>query len=170
MTWFDAGLIIVSNHFLRYLFDAVQTTDRQAFFTFLTLLADRQPSEHSPDFLRTRSLGWFSERTLAEIRQKVAARLNGLPVGYMEERHSGDFLSVINADLNKVKTLTGSSLLDLFGQVCRGIGALVYIIFVSWQLTLVSLVATPLVFMILSALSAPIAKRTEEMQDRDRRH
>ena len=26
----DAGLLILSNHFLRHLFDAVQTTDRQA--------------------------------------------------------------------------------------------------------------------------------------------
>jgi ABC-type multidrug transport system fused ATPase/permease subunit len=172
-TWFfvalvvdllDAGLLILSNHFLRHLFDAVQTTDRQTFSAFLIYwLAASLPSVPL-NFLRTRSLGWFSEHTLAEIRQKVAARLNGLPVGYMEERHSGDFLSVINADLNKVKTLTGSSLLDLFGQACRGIGALVYITFVSWQLTLVSLVATPLMFLVLSALSAPIAKRTEEMQ------
>jgi ABC-type multidrug transport system fused ATPase/permease subunit len=160
----DAGLLILSNHFLRHLFDAVQTTDRQAFSAFFIYWLAASIPSIPLNFLRTRSLGWFSERTLAEIRQKVAARLNGLPVSYMEERHSGDFLSVVNADLNKVKTLTGSSLLDIFGQTLRGIAALVYIIFVSWQLTLVSLVATPLVFMALSALSAPIAKRTEEMQ------
>jgi ABC-type multidrug transport system fused ATPase/permease subunit len=161
---FEAGLIILTNHFLRGLFDAVQGSDRQTFFAFLAYWLVASLPVVPLSFLRARGLGRFSEGTLAEIRQKVAARLNGLPVGYLEERHSGDFLSVINADMNKVKTLTGSSLLDLSGQILRGLSALVYITFVSWQLTLVSLVATPLVFMLLSTLSAPIAKRTSEMQ------
>jgi ABC-type multidrug transport system fused ATPase/permease subunit len=173
-TWFyvtlvtdlgQAGLIILSNHFLRHLFDAILVPDRQEFFALTLYWLAANIVGIPLGFLRTRALGWFSECTLADIRQKVAERLNGLPVGYMEERHSGDFLSVINADLNKVKTLTGSSLLDLFGQVCRAIAALVYISFVSWQLTLVSLLATPLVFIVLSTISTPIAKRTKEMQD-----
>ncbi len=158
-------VIILTNHFLRSVFGCHHwPPSRQKFYTFMLYWLIAALLDVPLAFLRTRSLGWFSEHTLAEIRQKVAVRLNGLPVGYMEERHSGDFLSVINADLAKVKTLTGSSLLDLFGQISRGIGALVYITFVSWQLTLVSLLATPLVFLVLSKLSAPIAKRTEEMQ------
>ena len=160
----QAVLIVIEYHFVRRLFDTVQASDRQAFLNYLLYWLIAALVVVPLTFLRTRSLGWFSERTLAEIRQKVAVCLNGLPVGYMEERPSGDFLSVINADLNKVKTLTGSSLLDLYSQACNGIGALAYIIFVSWQLTLVSLLATPLVFLVLSKLSAPIAKRTEEMQ------
>jgi ABC-type multidrug transport system fused ATPase/permease subunit len=173
-TWFyvtlvvdliQAVLIVVQYHFLRKLFDAVQASDRQAFLTFLLYWVIIAVVVVPLTFFRTRSLGWFSEYTLAAIRQRVAERLNGLPVGYMEEHHSGDFLSVINADLAKVKTLTGSSLLDLYSQACNGIGALAYIIFVSWQLALVSLVATPLVFVILSSLSAPIGKRTREMQE-----
>lgn len=172
-TWFyvtlvvdliQAVLIVVQYNFLRKLFDAVQASDRQGFLTILLYWVVIALVVVPLTFFRTRSLGWFSERTLADIRQKVAVRLNGLPVGYMEERHSGDFLSVINADLAKVKTLTGSSLLDLYSQACNGIAALVYIIFVSWQLALVSLLATPLVFAILSALSAPIAKLTTDMQ------
>jgi ABC-type multidrug transport system fused ATPase/permease subunit len=160
-----AGLIILTNHLLRHLFDAIPANDRHAFFTMLTYWFIASMVDVPLSFLRARGLGWFSEQTLTQIRQQLAERLNGLPVGYMEERHSGDFLSVINADLAKVKTLTGSSLLDLFGQAIRAIAALIYILFVSWQLTLVSLLATPLVFMILSALSAPIAKRTSEMQE-----
>ncbi len=161
----QAGLIILTNHLLRHLFDAILVPDRQEFYTLLIYWLVASIAGIPLGFLRTRALGWFSEHTLSEIRQRVAERLNGLPVGYIEERHSGDFLSVINADLTKVKTLTGSSLLDLFSQVCRAIAALVYIIFISWQLTLVSLLATPLVFIILSSLSAPIAKRTNEMQE-----
>ena len=161
----QAGLIVLSNHFLRGVFDATAAGAAQDFWVFMIYFLCTSFVRVPLAFLRTRSQGWFSEHTLATIRQKVATHMRGLPVSYMEERHSGDLLSVMNADLGKVKTLTGSDLLNLFSQVLQALGALGYIFFVSWQLTLVSLIASPLMFAILSALSAPIAKRTIEMQD-----
>jgi ABC-type multidrug transport system fused ATPase/permease subunit len=172
-TWFwialvveliQAALMIVQNHYLRLLFDTVTGQD-QARFIFLVVIGLILFVASIPfSYLRTYSLGTFSERTLAGIRQKVAAKFNQLPVSYLEERHSGDFLSVINADLGKVKSLTGNDLLNLLGQVLRGLAALIYIFLISWQLTLVALVTTPLMFVILAVLSSPISKRTQEMQ------
>lgn len=161
----QAALLVIQYNFVRIMFNAVQAGDRGAFLKYLLYWLVTALIVVIFYFLHTRSLGWFSERTLADIRQKVAERLNGLPVGYMEERHSGDFLSVMNTDLAKVKTLTGSSLIDLYSQACNGLAALVYIFMISWQLTLVTLLATPLIFMILSTISAPIGRRTQEMQE-----
>ena len=161
----QAAMIVAQNHIQRGMFDAVLAHERTLFLAALVPLVILGVVSIPLTFLRTRSAGLFSERTLAEIRQRVAARLNGLPVRNLEERHSGDFLSVITADLAKVKTMTATSLLDLTGQVTRGLAALVYILLVSWQLTLISLLAIPLMFVLLSALSAPISKKTEEMQE-----
>jgi ABC-type multidrug transport system fused ATPase/permease subunit len=71
---------------------------------------------------------------------------------------------VVNADISKIKSLTGSELLELVGQITRGLAALVYIFWISWQLTVVALVATPLMFVLLAKLSSPITKRANEMQ------
>jgi ATP-binding cassette subfamily B protein len=161
----QAVLVVVSSHILRNLFDAVTQGDESAFFAaaILSLVLGLIGSPLS--YVRVRSQGIFSERTLYRIRQFVAQRLNALPVPYLEERHSGDFLSVINADLAKLKNLTGNDLLSLIGQVSRASFALLYIITISWQLTLVSLVLTPLVFALLAKMSAPITMRTNEMQE-----
>ena len=69
-------------------------------------------------YVQTLSLGLFSEHTLFAIRGFLAQRLNLLPIRDIEERHSGDFLAVLNADLVKLKTLTGADLVGLMGQ-CR---------------------------------------------------
>ena len=129
----QAILIVVQNHVLRGVFDAAVAGSLQDFWVFLRYFLGVSLASVPLSFLRAQSLGLFSEHTLATIRRKVAARMRELPVSYMEERHSGDFLSVINADLGKVKTLTGADLLNLVGQVCRGLGALGYIFFVSWH-------------------------------------
>lgn len=158
--------VLASNHVLRLFFDAVLRGDQPSFVATLLWSIGLVAINVPLSFFRLRSIGLFSERSLYEIRQKIAGRLSRLPVSYLEERHSGDFLSVINADLARLKRLTGSDLLNLIGQASRGIGALVYILLVSWQLTLVSLVATPLIFMLLARLTGPVTRRTQEMQEK----
>jgi ABC-type multidrug transport system fused ATPase/permease subunit len=103
---------------------------------------------------------------LAKIRQQLADHIARLPVPYLEERHSGDFLSVINDDLTKLQTLFSDNMLNLFGQSIRFIGAFGYIFFfISWKLTLVATLMTPLAFVIMSKVSQPVPKRSKEMQN-----
>jgi ATP-binding cassette, subfamily B, bacterial len=160
----QAVLVIVSNAVLRRFFDAVIDLDAALFWQATLWTIGLSLVGIPLAYLRTRSAGLFSERTLYEIRQKVAHQINGLPVGYLEERHSGDFLSLLNSDLAKLKSLTENDLLGLIGQVTRAVFSLAYILTISWQLTLVSLVLTPLVFMILARLTGPITKRSDEIQ------
>jgi ABC-type multidrug transport system fused ATPase/permease subunit len=157
-------LVIVQNDLFRRMFDSVTGQNHTKLLTLTILVLITFAVNIPLSYLRTRSLGTFSENTLANIRSRLAVRFNLLPVSYLEERHSGDFLSVVNADIGKVKNLTGGDLLALVGQVTRGLAALVYIFLISWQLTLVALVLTPLMFVVLAKLSSPITKRADEMQ------
>jgi ABC-type multidrug transport system fused ATPase/permease subunit len=96
----------------------------------------------------------------------LAEHIARLPVPYLETRHSGDFLSVINDDLTKLQTLFSDHMLNLFGQSIRFIGAFSYIFFfISWKLTLVATLMTPLAFVIMSKVSQPVPKRSKAMQD-----
>ncbi len=160
----QAVLVVVSSAVLRQFFDAVIALDAEKFLQATIWTIGISLVGIPLAYLRTRSAGLFSERTLYEIRQKVANQVNGLPVDYLEERHSGDFLSLLNSDLVKLKGLTENDLLGLIGQVTRAVFALIFILTISWQLTLVSLVLTPLVFVVLAKLTGPITKRSDEIQ------
>ena len=160
----QAVLVVAGSAIMRRFFDAVIDLDMETFIQAMIWIIVISLAGIPLAYLRTRSAGLFSERTLFEIRQKVAQQINGLPVDYLEERHSGDFLSLLNSDLAKLKGLTESDLLGLLGQVTRAAFSLAYIITISWQLTLVSLVLTPLVFIILAKLTGPITKGSDEIQ------
>jgi ABC-type multidrug transport system fused ATPase/permease subunit len=156
--------LVGNSHGLRRLFEAVSAGDVQGFWKWAIFTLTVNAIDIPLAYLGTRAVGLFSERTLADLRQRIANQATRLPIGYLEERHSGDLLSIVNADLNKLKNLTSNDLLRLVGDTMRAVGALVYLLSVSWSLTLVSLLLTPLMFMMLSRLTQPVAKRTEEMQ------
>ena len=132
----QAAALIVINHFNRRFFEAVAANDSQAFWFFVILSLVLSVLGIPLAYLKTRGLGQFSERTLASLRQDIARRSTVLPVAYLEARHSGDLLSVLNADLGKLKTLLANHLLDLLGQSVRGAAALAYIISINWILAL----------------------------------
>jgi len=116
------------------------------------------------NFIRVRSVGQFSERTMALLREKIATQATRLPMRYLEERHSGDLMSVVNADLGKLKNLTANTLVEVLRQSLLAVSALVALFVLSWQLALASTLFIPFVMVVMSNLSQPIAKRTQEMQ------
>jgi len=160
----QAAFLILGNDFNRKIFDAVPGRDMGRFSTFVVLSFVVILLNIPLSYVKVRTIGQFSERTLAKLRAAVARQSTLLPVVDLEARHSGDLLSVLNADLAKLKTLLANNLLDLVGQSVRGIAAFAYIISVNWILALASTILTPLIFILISALTAPISKRSEEMQ------
>ena len=74
-------------------------------------------------------------------------------------------LSVLNADMTKLKTLLSDNLKDFFYHSIRFVFALTYIISINWVLALVSTILTPAIFLLISHLTQPVTKRSEEMQD-----
>lgn len=159
-------ILIVSAHAFRQLFDAAGAGNAPAFWRYAAIGFILSVIGIPLQALKVRSIGLFSERTLAEIRQRLADHIARLPVPYLEDRHSGDFLSVINDDLTKLQTLFSDNMLNLFGQSIRFISAFGYIFFlISWKLTLVATLMTPLAFVIMSKVSQPVPKRSKEMQD-----
>ena len=160
----QAALLILSNHFIRKFFDAVSENQPDVFWQYVILSLVVTVAGIPVAYLRTSSIGRFSEGALARIRKAIAGRSARLPIDYLEQRHSGDMLSVMNSDLGKIKTLLNNNLIDLLGQSVRALAAFAYILSINWFLALVTVIATPLLFMLVSALSAPVSKRSEEMQ------
>jgi ABC-type multidrug transport system fused ATPase/permease subunit len=159
-----AVIVVLNSAFLRYAFDGALAGDASQFWRFSLLTLSLTIPDVLLAYLLAASIGCFGERTLARLRQVVAARATSLPVSYLEQRHSGDMLSVLNADLDKVKGMLSSHLLGLFGQVARWLLAFGYIFSISWSLTLISTILTPAIFILINMLTQPIAKRSEEMQ------
>jgi len=158
------GFQIASNFTLARFIDAVSTGRHDLFTLYLIVTVALSLTNVPLGFLRTRSVGRFSERTMAGLRKRVAAQATVLPMRYLEERHTGDLLSVVNADLAMVKNLTSASLIGVVSQSLLAVAALVALFVISWPLALVSTLFIPVMFLIMGRLNQPVAQRTQEMQ------
>ncbi len=159
-----AASILLSNHFMRRFFEMVVLGDAERVWMYALLVLGVFLLGVPLSWLKMYGTGRFSEGALARVRSALAARSTVLPVETMEARHSGDLLSVLNADLGKLKTLLNNNLLDLVGNAVRGVAALAYIISINWVLALVATILTPAIFLVISKLTRPVMKRSEEMQ------
>src|SRR5690349_2664135 len=76
----QAALLILINHYNRRFLEAVSNKDAGLFWMFIWLTLGFSAASIPLSYLKTRGIGQFSERTLAKVRQSVAARSAGLPV------------------------------------------------------------------------------------------
>jgi len=160
----ETASVITWNYYLALFVDAVMARQSADNMRYLLLTLALAAAEVPLGFIRARSIGRFSERTMAGLRHRVAARATVLPMRYLEERHTGDLLAVVNADLAKLQNLASSSLLGVAAQSLMAVAALVRLFVISWPLALVSTLLMPVMFLIMSRLNQPIARRTAEMQ------
>ena len=164
----QALLLILGNHFNRRFFEAVSANDPTTFWLFVWLSLITQALNIPLSYFKVRGIGLFSERTLAKLRGLLASASTRLPVETLEQRHSGDMLSVLNADLGKLRTLLANNLIDLFGHV-----AALHRRFCLYRLGQLGPGAGfhhPHPVDLYRHLDAdrPVSKRSEEMQDGNR--
>lgn len=109
-------------------------------------------------------VGKFAEKTIASLRQRAFVKLNRLPVDYLEQQHSGDLLSRLTNDINLVHEFLFHRLIPLIFNPLMAIIALIYLVMISWHLTLVVLALTPILSIGVSLVSKPMGKASSNLQ------
>ena len=83
-------------------------------------------------------------RTVFDLRERVEAKINRLPLRYFDTRQRGDVMSRTTNDVDNVQQALQQSLASLFNAVLTLVGIIVMMFSISWQLALVALLAIPL--------------------------
>jgi subfamily B ATP-binding cassette protein MsbA len=86
-------------------------------------------------FLLTQSLSKAAQRLIAELRQKVQVHIGRLPVAFHDSTKTGSLVSRIMSDVEGVRNLMGTGLVDLAGGVLTAIIALVVLFRISALMT-----------------------------------
>ena len=96
--------------------------------------------------------------TIAEIRRAAYHRLLHLPLSVMLSGHSADLTSRILNDTNTLSRGLQALVSKAVAQVTRGFAALVVAVIVNWPLTLATLVAMPLLGVVIRKTGKAIRK------------
>lgn len=89
-------------------------------------------------FSLTQLLSKAAQRLIAELRQKVQAHVGRLPVAFHDATKSGVLVSRIMSDVEGVRNLIGTGLVDLVGGILTAMIALVVLFHISPLMTTIA--------------------------------
>jgi len=91
-------------------------------------------------FTLTQLLSKEAQRLIAELRRKVQEHVGRLPVAYYDATKSGALVSRIMTDVEGVRNLIGTGLVDFVGGIVTALIAVCYLLWISPLLTCLALV------------------------------
>ncbi len=80
------------------------------------------------------------QRLIAELRAKVQAHIGRLPVAYYDANKTGVLVSRIMTDVDGIRNLLGTGLIEFAGGLLTAVLVLGYLLHLSWLLTGIALV------------------------------
>ncbi|MBR9827107.1 MAG: ABC transporter ATP-binding protein [Oceanospirillales bacterium] len=108
----------------------------------------------------------LSGRILFALRTDLYAHLQRLSPSFFGQRRIGDLLSRIDGDVAAIQRFAVDSLFSAVSSIIGLAGALVLLVALSWQLSLLVLVLIPLEIFWLRWMRRKVELRTREMRER----
>ena len=91
-------------------------------------------------------------RTMWRLRESVEAKINRLPLSYFDKVQRGELISRVTNDIDNITQTMQQSLSTVITSVLTVVGVLIMMFSISWQLSLVALVALPLMGVIFGVI------------------
>jgi len=88
----------------------------------------------------TQLLSVAAQKLIAELRQKVQAHIGRLPVAYFDANRSGTLVSRIMSDVEGIRNLIGTGLVEFAGGILTAIISFVILMTISARMTALALV------------------------------
>jgi ATP-binding cassette subfamily B protein len=116
-------------------------------------------------YVRFYLISWLGERVSADIRTAVFNHLVNLHPAFFETNRSGDIMSRLTSDTTLLQSIIGSSMSIALRSSISFTGALIMLLITNLKLSLIILLAVPLVLMPILVFGRSVRKLSRESQD-----
>jgi subfamily B ATP-binding cassette protein MsbA len=113
-------------------------------------------------FVSSYAMSWVSNRVILDLRAVLFHRLLQLPSSYFENNSSGALLSKIAYDVSGVNAAATSVLTVLVRDALAVIGLLIWLFYLNWKLTLLTLIVVPAVAIVIKLTSKRLRRMSTE--------
>ena len=114
------------------------------------------------DYAQARTEAGVVERIVLAARRDLYAHLLRLSPGSLRDRGAGDQIAHLDGDVNRLESLVFSAVLSVVDDLASVAFYLVFLLFLSWKLTLMALLVVPL--LVLAAMRyAPRVRRAHRI-------
>ena len=110
-------------------------------------------------------ISMLGQRVIADIRKAVFGKLTRLDLTFFETLRTGEVLSRLTTDTTLIETVIGSSVSFALRSAAVTIGAILWMFFVSWELTLLVLLIGPIILVPAIVIGRSIRKLSMTSQN-----
>jgi subfamily B ATP-binding cassette protein MsbA len=129
-----AGLVLPAS--TKYLIDdVIGKRDAAMLVPLVTAVLAATAVQGITSFTLTQVLSKAAQRLIAELRRKVQTHVGRLPVAYYDANKTGVLVSRIMSDVEGVRNLVGTGLIEFLGGIVTSVIALVVLLHISPMLT-----------------------------------
>ena len=132
--------------------EIIPNQDMDALIAMVMLVAGAILIQATTSFALTRLLSVEAQLLISKLRAKVQKQVLSLPISYFDNNKSGALVSRIMSDVEGVRNLVGTGLVQLFGGTITAIISLFLLINISGKMTL--FVLAPVFLFAVIALKA----------------
>jgi len=105
-------------------------------------------------------------RTLVyRLREMMFNKILSLPISFYDKSSSGDLMSRISHNVELLSSVASRSLIILIRDTLTIIGLLIWMLYLSWELTLFFMTAAPFIVILVSALNKKFRNLTHDAQN-----
>src|SRR4051812_35214696 len=90
-------------------------------------------------YVQTRLMGGVGQRMLYSLRNAVFTKLQELPIAFFNQNKTGDLISRINNDTDKLNQFFSQSLMQFIGGIVTMVGAGIFLLCINVRLGLATL-------------------------------
>lgn len=108
---------------------------------------------------------WIGERIVAEVRSDVFQHMTTLSPGFYDQAKSGEILSRLTADTTQIKSAFGASASLAMRNFLMFVGAVIMMVVTSPRLSVIVLLAIPIILVPLLGFGRAVRRRSRNAQD-----
>jgi len=116
------------------------------------------------EYLAHYAISWVGNRLVLDLRNAMFAKLLELPAPYYDDHPSGNLISKLTFDVTQVTAAATSVLTVIFKDALSIVGLLAWMLWLNWQLTLLSLVMAPVIVLVVRLISVRLRNSSREVQ------
>ncbi|PYS86089.1 MAG: ABC transporter permease [Acidobacteria bacterium] len=134
-----AGMVLPAS--TKYIGDEVFTKQNYGLIKWIALaIGISTLVQGATSFVLSQILGVAAQRAITEMRKRVQAHIERLPISYFDSTQSGQLISRIMNDAEGIRNLVGTGLGQIIGSVVTAVIAIGVLLYLNWQLTIATII------------------------------
>ncbi|GLB48994.1 multidrug ABC transporter ATP-binding protein [Neptunitalea sp. Y10] len=138
---------------------AVVTGDYKSLLKYALYILLMYLIASATQYLQTKVMGSVGQRMLFTLRNALFNKLQELPIAFFNQNKTGDIISRVNNDTDKINQFFSQSLMQFVGNMAMMIGAAVFLLTIHPKLGMATLVPGICIFIFTMAISPWVKKR-----------